>query len=300
MNKRRTILITGINSGIGLALAHHLYHLPFNVVATCREGGLKAVRSSGLIDTETFRVVTMDLTIPEQRCTAVTFAGDLLGGVDILINNAAVSYRSTLEDMTDDDNLHQLSTNYLGPVALMRLVLPYMRQQRCGKIINVSSVGGMMAMPTMGAYSASKFALEGASEAFWYEGRPWGISISLVQPGFIRSDSFQHVMYGSDALRRGVNEGPYATCYKEMSIFIERCMTRARATPDSVARRIIELIDDDSPPLRVPVTLDAHFFTWIRRLLPRHLYHGLLYRALPGINSWGREEISSPSREEKE
>ena len=88
-----------------------------------------------------------------------------------------------------------MDVNFRSPMELTRLVLPGMRAKRAGRIITVSSVGGMMAMPTMAAYSASKFALEGAHEALWYEVRPWGIRVSLVQPGFVHSDGFQKVRY---------------------------------------------------------------------------------------------------------
>jgi short-subunit dehydrogenase len=93
----------------------------------------------------------------------------------------------------DIDERHaQHEVNYHGPMELVRLVLPTMREKRRGRIINVSSVSGMVAMPTMASYAASKFALEGATEALWYEVRPFKIRVSLVQPGFIRSSSFQN------------------------------------------------------------------------------------------------------------
>src|SRR5690606_8275736 len=116
-------------------------------------------------------------------------------GVSILINNAGISYRAVVEHMNDKDEQLQMAVNYFGPVALIRLVLPFMREQGRGKIINISSVSGMLAMPTMASYSASKHALEGVSEALWYEAKPLGVNVSLIQPGFIRSKSFKNVYF---------------------------------------------------------------------------------------------------------
>jgi len=232
---------------------------------------------------EALEVLPLDVMSDAERRAAVRHADERWGGVDVLINNAGVSYRSTLEDMTAEDERVQLEVNHLGPLALSRLVLPHMRAQRWGRILNVSSVSGMMAMPTMGSYSASKWALEGASESLWYEARPWGVRVTLIQPGFIRSDSFTHVLTpaGLDPERSA-----YVEYYRHMGPFIARLMQRARATPDDVAARILRCARRRSPPLRLAVTRDARVFYLLRRLLPRRAYHALLYRMLPGVNGW--------------
>jgi len=221
----------------------------------------------------------------------VRAAERLWGGVDVLVNNAGVSYRSAIEEMSEADEQRQQAVNYLGPMALTRLVLPGMRARRWGRILNVSSVSGMMAMPTMGSYSASKWALEGASESLWYEMRPWGVSVTLVQPGFIRSDSFEHVLVPAE---RRTESGAYAAYYRSMAPFIARLMRRASASPDDVARKILACALSRKPPLRQAVTFDARVFYMLRRLLPRGLYHAALYRMLPGVSSWApREEDST-------
>lgn len=282
---RKTILITGVSSGIGLAAARLLRSSENNVVATCRLTSLCKIPPE-ITETENFCVIPLDVIDHESRRAAVVEATNRFGPIDVLINNAAVSFRSATEDMDEEDDLLQLSTNYLGPLALIRLVLPSMRERRKGLIINVSSVGGMMAMPLMGSYSASKFALEGASESLWYELKPWNISVVLVQPGFIHSDSFQRVLKGRLIRERGESASFYRRVYSEMSNFIERGMRNARSTPESVAERIVRLIDDPNPPLRIPATIDAHLFGLIRRFVPRRFYHYFLYRALPGVKHW--------------
>jgi short-subunit dehydrogenase len=217
------------------------------------------------------------------------------GGIDVLINNAGVAYRSVFEHVTAADQHAQLEVNYNAPIELTRLVLPGMRAQRFGRVLNISSVGGMMALPTMSAYSASKFALEGASEALWYEVRPWNVRISLIQPGFIHSDAFEHVRWTglSEASREAFSD-PYFNHYKFMEGFIRQVMRWVPATPESVARTILRTIASKRPPLRVPATFDAHVFAWLRRLLPRGTYHRLLYAALPNVREWGPNARLSP------
>jgi short-subunit dehydrogenase len=163
-----------------------------------------------------------------------------------------------------------------------------MRDKGGGRIITMSSVGGMMAMPTMAAYSASKFALEGAHEALWYEVRPWGIKVSLVQPGFVDSDGFQRVRYTprSDRSEHELAE-PYHEHYAAMGPFIAKLMRSSPATPQSVARVVVRTMRRRSPPLRVPATPDARVFSILRRIVPQKLYHFLLYKMLPEVDTWG-------------
>ena len=230
----------------------------------------------------------LDVTDLDQGTQFINEIQDKYGPIDILINNAAISFRTVIEEMCEDDEALQMATNYFGPMHLIRLVLPEMRKQRHGRIINISSVGGMMAMPTMSAYSASKFALEGASEALWYEVRPFGIHVSLVRPGFVNSNAFRKVKYS-----RGTDpedpKGVYANHYKYMADFIEKLMVRTPCTPQSAARTIYKVSQMKHPPLRVAGTPDASFFSYLRRILPRRFYHWLLYRSLPGIKTWGKE-----------
>jgi NAD(P)-dependent dehydrogenase (short-subunit alcohol dehydrogenase family) len=285
------VLITGASSGIGLALAQRLalpaYAEHYHLVATTRPDSLHALEEAGLTPSDDLVIRSLDVTVSEERRAVVEEIERDFGGVDILINNAGISYRSVVEHMTEEDEWLQFKTNLFGPAHLMRLVLPGMRARREGRIINVSSVGGMMAMPTMGEYSASKFALEGLSEALYYEMKPWNVKVSLFQPGFVHSESFKKVLL-SDAAQEAVDTGAtYANYYRYMSRFIEKLMKQAAATPDSLARRIIKLMDHPNPPLRVPASTDALLFGLMTRFIPRRAYHSLLYRSLPGIKRWG-------------
>ncbi|MCB0332288.1 MAG: SDR family oxidoreductase [Bdellovibrionales bacterium] len=299
MKDRKVLILTGTSSGIGHALAHKLTGSPYEVIITAREGSIKKLE-------EEFRpwkhcsLYPLDLTCPNSRQSFVKTIKEKYGRIDILVNNAGISFRSVVEHMSKEEEELQLETNYFGPMALIRNVLPYMRQQCSGKIINVSSVAGIMAMPTMGSYSASKFALEGASEALWYELKPWNISVSLIQIGFIHSESYKNVYWSKAAEHaRDHDDEDYHIYYTCMSGFVEKLMKRSLATPEKIADGILRTVQKEHPPLRVPLTFDAHLFSWLRRLLPRSLYHWILYRNLPSIHDWERaaQRAMKPSTE---
>lgn len=280
------VLVTGCGSGIGLALTELLYHEPhYRVIATARENSLAILREK-FPETDRFWIRALDVTNPAERTALIDEITREWRGVNILVNNAGVSYRAVVEHMNADEEQHQFDTNYFGPVGLIRGVLPHMRKLGRGKIINVSSVSGMLAMPTMGSYSASKYALEGISEALWYEVRPLGINVSLIQPGFVRSKSFLKVQYSTQSGPEHGLDGLYADYYQHMTPFIERLMGLSFTTPAMVARRILRTIQTENPSLWIPATLDAKIFYYLRRFVPRRILLELLFVALPRVRHW--------------
>ena len=284
-----TILITGASAGIGLELAKLLRAEPHRLVLTARASSLPRFAEEGIFPGERTLILPLDVTRDDERRAAIRAAEERWGGVDVLVNNAGLSYRAVAEHVTEAERLAQLDANFLGPMELTRLVLPHMRTQRYGRIINVSSVGGMTAMPTMSIYSASKFALEGASESLWYEMRPFNVRVSLVRPGFINSDGFRKTRFTAEGQRafEDVND-PYHAHYANMDELIAGLMTLTFYTPKDVAETILEVIEQKNPPLWVSGTLDAWLFDALRRLLPSGLYHRLLYAGLPRIWRWGQ------------
>jgi short-subunit dehydrogenase len=283
------LLLTGASTGLGLALARLLLAGgKYRLILTARADSLERFAAEGIAESERVHLRPLDVTQSIEQHRVVEEACDRWGGVDVLINNAGLAYRAVVEHFPDDPLLDALRINFYGPVSLIRLVLPRMREKRRGRIVNISSVGGMMAMPTMAPYSASKFALEGVTEALWYEVRPWGIKVSLIEPGFIHSESFRNTRY-TDKSRRAMQDvaNPYHAHYAHMDGMIARLMDFTRATPDAVARKIVRTLGQRNPQLRVPATWDAHAFSLLRRLLPRRLYHAVLYRMLPKIDRWG-------------
>jgi len=288
VQSEQTVLITGASAGIGLAIARASIRSNCRVFLTARQSSLPRFASRGVAESSRIRIRPLDVTRPEERQAVIEEAERDWGGIDVLINNAGLSYRAVVEHFDADHRVGQMDVNFRSPMELIRLVLPTMRAKRAGRIITVSSVGGMMAMPTMAGYSASKFALEGAHEALWYEVRPWGIRVTLVQPGFVDSDGFQKVRYTpqSDRSEHELAE-PYHEHYVNMAPFIEKLMKLSPATPESVARVVLKTMRRRRPPLRVPATFDAWGFSLLRRILPRSTYHWLLYRMLPRVDTWG-------------
>jgi len=284
---KAVVLITGCSQGLGLALARVFAASGlFRLIATARQSSIHKLKSV-LCESENVRIRELDVTCEESRHKVVCECYHDWKSLDVLINNAGVSYRSVVEHMDEDAEIHQLNTNYLGPMALTRLVLPSMREKGRGKIINISSVSGMMAMPTMASYSASKHALEGATEALWYELKPFGINVSLVQPGFIQSESYKNVYYSKKAQLSGALEGPYADFYKNISPFIERTMNRSGTTPEKIAQKVLKIVTTREPPLWVSVTRDSLFFFLLRKIIPRSVFHSVMNALLPNSRYWG-------------
>lgn len=288
---KKIVLVTGSSSGLGYELTRQLISKgSYRVIATAREKSIGILKQN-FTESQDVLIRQVDLQEEEQFPTLINEICQLWGGVDVVINNAGVCYRSVVEHMDIESEMAQLKTNYLGPMALVRSVLPIMREQKYGRIINISSVSGMVSMPTMASYSASKRALEGASEALWYEARPYGISVTLVEPGFINSESFKRVVLSKKSEMSHRLKGPHSEYYDSMAPFIEKLMKWSFATPDSIARKIIKVLESNTPPLRLPVTLDAQIFSILQKLLPSNLFHLLMFSLLPGTNKWGLSVI---------
>jgi hypothetical protein len=292
----QTVLVTGASVGVGLELAKLLFaETEHRLLLTARSTSMDRFAEVGLVEGPRVRLRSLDVTDSTQRAAIVAEAEEDWGGVDVLVNNAGITYRAVVEHVGEDERLHQMDVNFRAPMALSALVLPGMRAKRRGRIINVSSVGGHAAMPTMAVYSASKFALEGASEALWYECRPWGIRVTLVIPGFINSDGFRKVRFARLA-QASVDDpdDPYHRHYTNMDRLVERLMTLTMASSGTVARTILRTIQRRSPPLRVAGTMDAWILSMARRLLPGRWFHLALYGGLPRVWSWGPRRSDDP------
>jgi len=288
--KSQVVLVTGASTGLGLAIARELIKTEHRLILTARSESIPRFAAAGILENERVWLRPLNVTHEADRRQVIAEAATQWGGVDVLINNAGVAYRAVVEHVVDSERRAQMDVNFRGPMELIRLVLPHMREQRYGRILNLSSVGGMMAMPTMAVYSASKFALEGATESLWYEARPWNIKVSLIRPGFIRSSSFERTLYTELSNRSALSEeDPYHEHYLHMTNFIGRCMRMSSSTPEDVAKVVLKTMRRKNPRLRVSGTFDAWLFGVLRRFLPRRFYHAMLYRGLPNVKTWGQK-----------
>jgi NAD(P)-dependent dehydrogenase (short-subunit alcohol dehydrogenase family) len=183
---RQTWFITGASSGLGRAFAEHAVAQGHAVVATAR-------RTEPLLDLaarapERVLVLSLDVTNPAEIERAVAAALARFGQIDVLINNAGYGVVGALEETPDAELRALMDTNFFGAMAMMRAVLPSLRAQKSGAIVNISSMGGQLSFAGFSAYSASKFAIEGASEALAQEVAPYGIKVLIVEPGQFRTN----------------------------------------------------------------------------------------------------------------
>ena len=181
----QTWLITGASSGLGHALAEHVLRNGDNAVLAAR--GVHALQALAAPYPDRALPLRLDVTDPVQRNHAIEQALVRFGGIDILVNNAAVDYIGAIEEQAEADYRRTFEVNYFGAVEMIRLALPGMRARKQGMIVNVSSMDGFASLPANGFYSSSKFALEGLTEALWREIEPIGLRALIVQPGSFRT-----------------------------------------------------------------------------------------------------------------
>jgi len=181
-----TWFITGASSGFGYAFAEHALARGYNVVAAARD--VSKLQALVARDPQRALPVTLDLNRPADAARAMGEAVARFGTIDVLINNAGYAIIGAVEE-TPDAELHAImETNFFGAVSVIRAALPVMRRQKSGAIVNISSMGGQMSFAGVSAYSASKFALEGVSEALAQEVAPFGIKVLIVEPGAFRTN----------------------------------------------------------------------------------------------------------------
>ncbi|MFE3254707.1 SDR family NAD(P)-dependent oxidoreductase [Nocardia sp. NPDC059091] len=182
---RKTWLITGASSGLGKALAEYVLARGDHAVLAASSTASTTELASRY--PETALALQLDVTDAEHRVNGVRAALARFGAIDILVNNAAIDFIGGLEEQDESDYRRLFEVNFFGAVALTREVLPSMRQRRAGVIVNVSSMDGFASLPANGYYSASKFALEGFTEALWQEIEPLGLHAMVIQPGSFRT-----------------------------------------------------------------------------------------------------------------
>jgi NAD(P)-dependent dehydrogenase (short-subunit alcohol dehydrogenase family) len=181
-----TWLITGCSTGLGRSLAEAVLKAGHDAVVTARDAGTVQDIVSQFVDTA--MAAALDVTDKEQIKKTVAAAQERFGAVDVLVNNAGYGYRAAVEEGDDREIDALFATNFFGAVSMIKAVLPDMRARRSGTILNVSSIAGRLAAPGSGYYSASKFAVEGMSDALRKEVAPLGIRVTIVEPGAFRTD----------------------------------------------------------------------------------------------------------------
>ncbi len=271
----RVALVTGTSSGIGLETAIELARAGFTVVATMRNLSKRAALDGAARAAQVaLDVQSLDVTDAASITACAAYVTERHGRLDVLVNNAGYGLAGALEDVSAAQLRAQLETNLVGVVEVTKAFLPMMRRQRSGRIINVSSAGGRISFPLFGAYHASKFGLEGLTEAWHYELAPFGISTSLVEPGAHRTE------FDKGSLVRAT---PEASAYRDIVSAIEARQARfghLMPAAGQVSRTIRRAATTARPRLRYRVGLDAKAMLSLRSLLPNRVFRWTIARSL--------------------
>jgi NAD(P)-dependent dehydrogenase (short-subunit alcohol dehydrogenase family) len=242
----RVWFITGSTSGFGRALVDAVRSRGERVVATARRPDALASLSGDDVLT-----VPLDVTREDQIESALDAAIERFGRVDVVVNNAGIGFVGALEEMRLADLREVMETMFFGPAAVTRAVVPRMRAQGSGVIVQISSMGGQVTAPGYSAYCAAKFALEGLSEAVAAEVAPFGVRVMLVEPG-----SFRTGLLGR-SLRAAPEQEQYAETVGATRAYIQREDGSQAGDPAKAAAAILAALDADQPPFRLALGADA-------------------------------------------
>ena len=251
----QTVLITGASSGFGRVTAEKLARLGYKVFGTSRRTGQNVAGAEMLV---------MDVQDETSVIDAVQKVAKQTGRLDALINNAGIFLMGTAEETTEAQTRDLFETNFFGALRVMNAVLPVMRGQRSGRIINVASLVGRMGIPGEAAYSASKFALVGYSEALRYELAPFGIHVSLIEPGFFKTNIEQVAIPAEKTIE------DYRAVRSALETAIKQGFEKARDAGE-VATLIAEVIKTPKPALHYPIGNEANALQ-LKRFLPESLF----------------------------
>ncbi|EGI75495.1 oxidoreductase [Hylemonella gracilis] len=260
---RRVALVTGASSGIGEATALQLIAAGFTVYGTSRRGAAGAHRA--------FPLLALDVTNDASVQAAIAELVRREGRIDLLVNNAGIGITGAAEESSIEQVRALFETNFHGVVRVTNAVLPLMRKQRSGRILNVGSGLGLIPSPFSAYYSATKHALEGYSESLDHEVRGFGIRIAVIEPGATRT-SFESSTAAADQPLPA-----YDTLRANYLAAYERAMAEAD-TPESVAETIVKAALNTSPLLRYPSGKSARQAAFARRFLPRSLFDKSLHK----------------------
>jgi NAD(P)-dependent dehydrogenase (short-subunit alcohol dehydrogenase family) len=275
----KVALITGSSSGFGLLTTLELAKRGYKVVATMRDTTRRsrldeAVGAAGLKDSVDIR--RMDITDQGTLFATIEQIINYHKRIDVLVNNAGFAMAGFAEDMRYAEIRQQFETNFFGHVSVTKAILPVMRAQKSGHIIMVSSISGLVAQPVVSSYSASKFALEGWSEALRIETHSLGIRVVLVEPGAFATDIWdRNVKVGAFAMDPKSPNHERGGRYSE---FVKTQVTKA--DPKIVSTLIADIADNPNPRLRYVVGRDAKMQLWLKRLLPWKRYEKAIAKAV--------------------
>lgn len=266
-NTRCVVLITGTSSGFGKACALHLSQSGYRVYGTSRSAEFDGELVAATPDAS-FTTIPMDVRDTSSVNKGISHILDIEGRIDVVINNAGIAIAGAIEDISIEEFKSQFETNLFGVLRVCQAVLPQMRNRKSGCIINISSIGGVMGIPFQGAYSASKFALEGMTEALRIEVKPFGIRAVLIEPGDFKTDFTQNRIIAKGFDQNSIYSGQFET-----ALSIMENEERNGADPHLLARLVEKIINLENPKVRYTIgKLEQRFSTLLKRWVPSLMY----------------------------
>jgi NAD(P)-dependent dehydrogenase (short-subunit alcohol dehydrogenase family) len=259
----KVVLITGGSSVIGKAIGEFLFHKGFTVYGTSR--------NPEKITNSLFPLIALDVRNAESIKYAVEKVISISKRIDIVINNAGVGITGPIEEIPSDEIKNNFETNFFGPIEVIKAVLPQMREQNSGLIINITSIAGYMGLPYRGVYSASKGALEIITEAISMEVKSFGINIVNVAPGDFATN-IASGRYHAPVIQGSAYEIAYGNTLKQMDEHVD-----SGSNPDEMAMAIYQIINDKNPKLHYKVGAFMQKFSIVlKRILPDRVYEKML------------------------
>ena len=258
MSSQRVVLITGASSGVGQSTARLLSQRGYKVFGTSRN-------PAGAETAPAVEMLALDVGADDSVGACLNAISSQVGRLDVLVNNAGYELAGALEELSIGEAKAQFETNFFGVVRMVKAVLPLMRERKHGQIINVSSLSGLTPVPFMGIYSASKFALEGYTEALRLELKPFNIHVSLIEAGFLKTPMMNHRQLAADRI------GEYDP-WRRRAINAIRASEEKGPGPELIAETVFKIMASNTPRLRYVVGQQAKFIFRLRRFLPEGVF----------------------------
>lgn len=259
----KVVLITGGSSGIGKAIGEFLFHKGFTVYGTSR--------NPEKVTNSVFPLIALDVRNTESIRHAVEKVISVSKRIDVVINNAGVGITGPLEEIPTEEIKNNFETNFFGPIEVIKAVLPQMREQKSGLVINITSIAGYMGLPYRSVYSASKGALEIITEAISMEVKNFGINVVNVAPGDFATN-IASGRYHAPVIEGSAYETTYGDTLKQMDDHVD-----SGSNPDEMALAIYQIINDKNPKLHYRVGVFMQKFSIVlKRILPDRMYENML------------------------
>ena len=279
--QRKVALVTGSSSGFGLLISIKLAKAGFYVYATMRNLENKASLLEGAQNEkveDSLEILQLDVTQPSSIQQAVNHIINSSGKVDVLVNNAGYAQAGFVEEISLDEWQKQFDTNFFGMVSMIREVVPFMREARSGRIINMSSISGLMGFPALTPYVSSKFALEGFSESLRYELAPFGIQVILMEPGSYQTNIWTKGKRMAGHYDQG-NDSPYRPFLDKIEQYIKDS-EKTHGDPMEVARKVVQVATKPNPGFRYPIGKGTGLLLLSKNILPWRLREKILLSIL--------------------